>query len=87
MSQKIKIFLGISYLLILCIFLYFIFSLIEITRLNDFSYYKELQFNLENYIGKNIVINLMFFFIFSIIWVSLFWIWLATTNYFRNSFW
>ena len=71
MSQKIKIFLGISYLLILCIFLYFIFSLIEITRLNDFSYYKELQFNLENYIGKNIVINLMFFFIFSIIWVSL----------------
>ena len=64
MGQKIKIFLGISYLLILCIFLYFIFSLIEITRLNDFSYYKELQFNLENYIGKNIVINFNVFFLF-----------------------
>ena len=43
MSNKLKIFLGFSYLLILIAFLYFIFSFIEINRLNEFSYYKELQ--------------------------------------------
>ncbi len=71
MSQKFKIFLGISYVLILSIFLYFIFSLIQIDRLNDFSYYKEIQINLESYIGNNIFKNLLIFFIFSIIWVML----------------
>ena len=71
MSKKLKIFLGISYLFILLIFLYFIFSNIEISRLNDFLYYKKLQINLENFIGSNIYANLALFFIFSIIWVTL----------------
>ena len=71
MSKKLKVFLGISYLFILLIFLYFIFSNIEVSRLNDFSYYKELQINLENFIGSNIYANLALFFIFSIIWVTL----------------
>jgi uncharacterized membrane protein YdjX (TVP38/TMEM64 family) len=71
MSKKLKVFLGISYLFILLIFLYFIFSNIEISRLNDFLYYKELQINLENFIGSNIYTNLSLFFIFSIIWVTL----------------
>ena len=71
MSQKFKIFLGISYVLILSIFLYFIFSLIQIDRLNDFSYYKELQSDLDVYISSNVLVNLFYFSIFSIIWVSL----------------
>ena len=71
MSKKLKIFLGVSYLLILFIFLYFIFLQIEISRLSDFLYYKELQSNLENFIGINIYINLLLFFVFSIIWVTL----------------
>jgi len=71
MSKKLKIFLGISYLFILLIFLYFIFSQMEINRLNDFLYYKELQTDLEKYIGNSIYINLLWFFIFSIIWVAL----------------
>ena len=71
MSKNLKIFLGISYLLILFAFLYFIFIGIEINRLNDFSYYKELQSDLDNYISKNIVINLIYFFIFAIIWIAL----------------
>ena len=49
MSKNLKIFLGISYLLILFIFLYFIFTSIEINRLDDFSYYKELQSNLDGF--------------------------------------
>jgi uncharacterized membrane protein YdjX (TVP38/TMEM64 family) len=71
MSKKLKVFLGICYLFILFIFLYFIFSKIEINRLRDFLYYKELQANLEIFIGNNLFINLFLFSIFAIIWVTL----------------
>ena len=71
MSKNLKIFLGISYLLVLFAFLFFIFTTIETNRLNDFSYYKELQAELDNYISANVLINLTYFFIFSIIWVVL----------------
>jgi len=71
MSRNLKIFLGISYLIILFSFLYFIFSGIEISKLNDFSYYKELQKNLNNFVSNNIIINLVYFFIFAVIWIAL----------------
>ena len=71
MSKKLKLFLGISYLLILFIFLYFIFSKIEIDRLNDFSYYKEIQFNIDSFVGDKLYINLLVFFLFTLIWISL----------------
>ena len=71
MSKNLKFFLGVSYSLILIVFLYLIFSNIQLNRLNDFLYYKELQLNLETYIGKNILINLAYFSIFSIIWIAL----------------
>ena len=71
MSKNLKIFLGVSYLLILFFFLYFIFTAIEINRLDDFAYYKEIQTNLETYISKNILINVIYFFIFAITWVTL----------------
>ena len=71
MSKNLKIFLGFSYLIILFSFLYFIFTTIDINRLNDFTYYKELQSDLDTFISSNILINLFYFFIFAIIWVSL----------------
>ena len=71
MSKNLKIILGISYLLILFGFLYFIFGSIQINRLNDFSYYKDLQSNLDTYISSNFFINLVYFFIFGIVWVML----------------
>ena len=71
MSKNLKIFLGISYLLILFSFLYFIFTSIEISRLDDFVYYKELQGELDIFISKNKMINLIYFFIFAVIWVAL----------------
>ena len=64
MSKNLKIFLGISYLLILFLFLYFIFINIEINRLGDFSYYKEIQLNLDIFISANLFINLIYFFFF-----------------------
>ena len=71
MSNNLKIFLGVSYLLILFTFLYFVFTNIQINRLSDFSYYKELQIELDIYISANILLNLIFFFIFAIVWVAL----------------
>ena len=71
MSKNLKIFLGISYILLLFSFLYFIFAVIETSRLNDFAYYKELQTDLDAFISKNIIVNLIYFFIFSVIWVAL----------------
>tara|TARA_B100000941_G_scaffold169399_1_gene120662 strand:+ start:216 stop:938 length:723 start_codon:yes stop_codon:yes gene_type:complete len=71
MSKNLKIFLGLSYLLILIAFLYFILRGFEINRLDDFSYYKELQSDLDGYISSNILINLVYFFIFAVIWISL----------------
>ena len=71
MNKRLKLFLGISYILILFTFLYFIFSYIEVKRLDDFLYYKQLQFDLEKVISSNLYINIIIFFVFCIIWVSL----------------
>ena len=71
MGKKLKLFLGISYLIILTGFLYFLFLSLEINRLDDFSYYKELQLTIEEFIGTNYLLNLIYFFIFSIIWIIL----------------
>ena len=71
MSKSLKLFLGISYIIILFVFLYLIFSYVEVTRLDDFLYYKELQIDLEKTIGENLYINLLMFFLFCLIWVSL----------------
>ncbi len=57
--------------MILFAFLYFIFSYVELNRLDDFSYYKELQIKLEKSIGDNLQINIIIFFLFCLIWISL----------------
>ena len=71
MSKNLKTFLGISYLIILIVFLYFIFKSLDISKLNNFSYYKELQKDLSNFVSASIITNLIYFFIFSVIWVAL----------------
>ena len=71
MSKSLKLFLGISYIIILFFFLYLILSNVEVTRLDDFLYYKEIQMNLEKMIGGNLYLNLIIFFIFCLIWISL----------------
>jgi len=71
MGKKLKIFLGVSYLILLFLFLYFIFTVIEINRLDDFIYYKELQSDLDTFISTNVLINILYFFIFAVIWVAL----------------
>ena len=71
MNKNIKITLGAIYLIILVAFLYFLFSKFDISRIGDFSYYKNIQIDLDEMIGKNLIINLFLFSIFSIIWIDL----------------
>jgi len=71
MNKTIKIALGSIYLIILISFLYFLFSKFDISRIDDFSYYKTIQENIDVTIGNNLFFNLILFFIFSIIWVVL----------------
>ena len=71
MSKNLKLFLGFTYLLILVAFLYLIFSNIQINRLIDFSYYKELQLYLDIFVSSNLLVNTIYFFTFAIIWVAL----------------
>jgi len=71
MNKNIKITLGLFYLIILITFLYFLFSKFDISRINDFSYYKTIQTNIDEIIGENLYLNLIIFFIFSAIWVIL----------------
>ena len=65
MSKNLKTFLGISYLILLIALLYFIFTSIEISKLNDFLYYKELQKDLSSFVSESIIENLIYFFIFA----------------------
>ena len=71
MNKTIKIALGSIYLIILIAFLYFIFSKFDISRIDDFSYYKSIQANIDETIGNNLVLNLSLFFTFSVIWIVL----------------
>ena len=48
-----------------------IFSYVEVGKLDDFSYYKEVQLNLETFISKNLYLNFLLFFLFSVVWISL----------------
>ena len=71
MNKNLKITLGSVYVVILIAFLYFLFSKFEISRIDDFSYYKLIQANIEEFIGKNLALNLFLFFLFSSFWVIL----------------
>ena len=71
MNKNIKITLGSIYLIILITFLYFLLSKFDTSRISDFLYYKEIQINLEEIIGENLIINFILFSAFSVIWVVL----------------
>ena len=71
MNKNLKITLGTIYLEILISFLYFLCLKFYIARIDDFSYYQSIQANIEEGIGDKLIINLILFFIFSLIWVVL----------------
>ena len=71
MNKNIKITLGSIYLIILITFLYFLFSKFDTHELVTFLITKNIQINLEEIIGKNLILILFYFLLFSVIWVVL----------------
>ena len=71
MNKNIKVILGSIYLAILITFLYFLFLNFDISRIDDFTYYKKINLNIDEIIGDNLIFNLMLFSVFSIVWVIL----------------
>ena len=71
MSNKLKLILGTLYLTILISFLVYLFTYVEINKLDEFSYYKQLQSQINYSIGNTFYLNLFLFFIFAMIWVIL----------------
>ena len=70
-SKKVKITLGLFYLLVVSSFLYFLFSQFS---LEDISSIKIIQSNadkLNELKDKNLILLAVFFFLFTIFWVSL----------------
>ena len=57
MGKNLKIILGTIYVVILIAFLYLLFSKFDISRIDDFSYYKSIQANIDELIGKNLVLK------------------------------
>ena len=87
MSKNLKIILGISYIIILLSFLYFIFTFIEINRLNDFTYYKELQLELDSFVSKNIIYQSYILLHFCCYLGSATWVWITNIDYFWDIIW
>ena len=69
MNTKLKITLGIAYLISLGILLFFVFSFLDLTRLTDYSYIKENTENLIEFKNDNTKVFIISFYIFIIIWI------------------
>ncbi len=69
--KNIKIVLGISYILIISIFLWFFFQNFSIQDFTSYDLIKDNRDILEDIKNNNIVLSSIIFFIFTIIWVML----------------
>ena len=66
-----KLILGISYLIIVCIGLYFIFSVIDIKDLTSYEFIRSNREVILKYKNENFLFLTIAFFLFSILWVLL----------------
>ena len=70
-SLKFKLILGITYLAILSIGLYFLFTVIDIKDLMSYEFIRSNKDIILEYKSKNFLFLSIIFFIFSIIWILL----------------
>tara|TARA_Y100001970_G_C13921614_1_gene693720 strand:- start:59 stop:781 length:723 start_codon:yes stop_codon:yes gene_type:complete len=68
-AKKIKIYIGLSYLLLISLFLYFFFSKFSLQELTSFNFIKELSSYFFEIKTNNIFLVIIIFFIFTILWV------------------
>ncbi len=70
-TKKLKIYLGISYIILISVFLYFFFSKYSLQELSSYEFIKNNVHYFSNLKNKNYYILLALFFVFVIIWVLL----------------
>jgi len=68
-TKKIKLFIGLSYLLIICLFLYFFFSKFSLQEITSYEFIKNYRDNLVELRQTNLFFLSILFIIFTIIWV------------------
>ena len=68
-SLHLKLILGIIYLVIISIGLYFLFSVISIENLRSYEFIRENKDIILKYKSENFLYLTIIFFVFSIIWV------------------
>ena len=70
-SLNLKLILGITYLIIISIGLYFLFSVVDIEDLMSYEFIKSNKDVILKYKNENFLLLTIIFFVFSIIWVLL----------------
>ena len=70
-EKKIKIFLGSIYSLIICLFLWVLFSKFSISDITSYEFIKNNRNNIIEIKNSNYLLISIIFFIFTIIWVLL----------------
>ncbi len=68
-TKKIKIFIGLSYLLILCLFLYFFFSKFSLSEITSYDFIKDNRSYFVELKKSNLLLMSIIFLVFTIIWV------------------
>ena len=68
-TKKIKLFIGLSYLLIICLFLYFFFSKFSLEEITSYDFIREYRSYLIGIKNSNLFLTLIFFLVLTILWV------------------
>ena len=68
--KNIKIWLGLTYIAFLGLFLYFMLSRIGFNELTSYSFFKSNSEYLINFKKNNLAVSLLLFVIFGVIWIS-----------------
>ena len=68
-TKKIKLFIGLSYLLILCLFLYFFFSKFSLEEITSYDFFRDNRKYLIDIKNSNLFLTLISFFILIVLWV------------------
>ena len=70
-SKKVKIILGIFYLVFICLFLYFFFSYFDLKEINSIKIIQSNADKLNELKSNNLFLMSIFFFLFTVLWVFL----------------
>ncbi len=68
-TKKIKLFIGLSYLLIVCLFLYFLFSNFNLEEITSYDFIKNNRYYFAELKNSNMILISTIFLILTILWV------------------